>query len=114
MTTPKVSLIPAKFDSGGGGSDDGGVNERVAKLEAILPTLATGKDVEALRADMHKSFAESNRWTFGVVLGLLAIAVSILLFALNRASPLAPAQPIVIQLPAQPMPAPAVAPPTKQ
>jgi hypothetical protein len=38
--------------------------ERLAKLEAIIPTLATKADMEALRADVA-------RWTLATVIGLV-------------------------------------------
>jgi len=38
-------------------------NSRLARIEAILPTLATKADLEALRADI-------SRWTLATVMGL--------------------------------------------
>lgn len=58
-----------------------------ARVEAILPTLATRADVEAMRADV-------TRWMLATVIGLF-IGFSGLIVALTRApappSPVAPA-----------------------
>ncbi|GJJ03859.1 hypothetical protein RugamoR64_43970 [Duganella rhizosphaerae] len=49
-------------------------NERFAALEAhynaILPTLATKADIEALRAEMHKMSAETHKWMVASLIGL--------------------------------------------
>lgn len=80
-------------DPPGGGGDNGGMEARLAKLEATIPTLATREDlvreftgtrtemhreVAGLRAEMHREF-NSQTWriigamlTFG---GLLSAAV---------------------------------------
>ncbi|WP_332852416.1 hypothetical protein [Duganella sp. S19_KUP01_CR8] len=95
-------------------------NERFAALEAhynaILPTLATKADIEALRAEMHKMSAEGYRWMVASMVGMF-IGFGGLYFAANRtlderpvpvqAQPQPqPQQPIIIYLP-QPVPAPA-------
>lgn len=56
-------IIDGKFrkgdrpiDQGGGSGDDGGMEQRVAKLEAIVPTLATKVDLADLRTEMHRDF----------------------------------------------------------
>lgn len=49
-------------------------NERFAALEAhynaILPTLATKADIEALRAEMHKMSADTHKWMVASLIGL--------------------------------------------
>jgi hypothetical protein len=49
-------------------------SERFAALEAhynaILPTLATKADIEALRAEMHKMSADTHKWMVASLIGL--------------------------------------------
>ncbi|GJI94505.1 hypothetical protein RugamoR57_12230 [Duganella caerulea] len=87
-------------------------NERFAALEAhynaILPTLATKADIEALRAEMHKMSADTHKWMVASLIGLfigfggLGITLSQILkpqvqpATVQAATP--PAQPIVIYL----------------
>ncbi|MYM94232.1 hypothetical protein [Duganella vulcania] len=87
-------------------------NERFAALEAhynaILPTLATKADIEALRAEMHKMSADTHKWMVASLIGLfigfggLGITLSQILkpqvqpATVQAAAP--PAQPIVIYL----------------
>ena len=100
-----------QFAGGGEPPDNSEVKERIAKLEAVLPYLATKGDV---------SEAKTSIITFTAMFGaaLAAIAITVIVFAINRANPPQSAapqpQPIVIQLPAQPStPAPTVVPTTK-
>ena len=51
-------------------------NSRLARVEAILPTLATKADMEALRADIA-------RWTLATVIGLF-IGFSGLIMAMGN------------------------------
>jgi hypothetical protein len=71
---------------------------RVTRLEAILetvlPTLATKADVSAAIAEVKTDLIK-------VTLTGLAIAVGILIFAINRALPPQNPQPIVIYAPQQ-------------
>ncbi|WP_052689764.1 hypothetical protein [Xanthomonas albilineans] len=94
---------------GGGGGHDGDMEARIAKLEVIIPTLATKADVEVLRADLHKISSEMKGWFIAtavlVLVGLFTIAN--IMFSNVRSladRPAAASQPapIVIQLPAQP------------
>jgi len=78
--------------------------EFAARIDAILPTLATKADVEALRAD----FA---RWTLATVIGLFIGFGGLFVGITNTLKPATPAaaqggqqaqQPIVIYVPAAP------------
>lgn len=65
-------------DQRGGGGDDDGMEARVAKLEAIVPTLATKIDLADLRAEMHKEFTAQTWRIIGAMLtfgALLSTAV---------------------------------------
>lgn len=68
----------SRFDDGGKGGDDGGMEQRVANLEAIIPTLATKVDLADLRAEMHREFTAQTWRIIGAMLtfgGLLSAAV---------------------------------------
>jgi hypothetical protein len=76
-----------------------------ARIEAIMPTLATRADMEALRADVA-------RWTLATVIGLFIGFGGLFLAMSNSLKPSAATgmqtqQPIVIVLPAPPSPPPA-------
>jgi hypothetical protein len=76
-----------------------------ARIEAIMPTLATRADMVALRADVA-------RWTLATVIGLFIGFGGLFLAMSNSLKPSAPAgiqtqQPIVIVVPAAPAPPPA-------
>jgi hypothetical protein len=71
-----------------------------ARIEAIMSTLATRADMEALRADVA-------RWTLATVIGLFIGFGGLFLAMSNSLRPSAPAgiqtqQPIVIVVPAAP------------
>lgn len=99
---------------------DGGMEARVAKLEAIIPTLATKADVADLRSDFHKSTNDLIKWIVGTAFVGIALFITIMAFVLNNAVPKAstagPVQPapIVIQVPAPPPPAQLPIEPAKQ
>jgi hypothetical protein len=81
--------------------------ERLARIETRLGQTATKADLAALRAEMHKGFADMIKWVVGTAIVLGASAITVITFVLNYASPKAPAAqpaPIVIQLPALPPP----------
>ncbi|MBV6324428.1 hypothetical protein [Duganella violaceipulchra] len=94
-------------------------NERFAVLEAhynaILPTLATKADIEALRAEMHKMSADTHKWMVASLIGLfigfggLGITLGQILKPQAQSAAMQMAaqqpQPIIIYLP-QPLPAP--------
>lgn len=74
-----MSIVPGRWDQdnhkkpvepGDGGPHDGNMRERLARLEAILPTLATKADVEGVRTDLHKMDAAIVRWMLATVIGL--------------------------------------------
>lgn len=50
-------------DPPSGGGDNTGMEARLARIEAIIPTLATKADVADLRTDMHKEF-NAQTWKF--------------------------------------------------
>jgi len=78
-----------------------------ARIDAILPTLATKADVEALRAYIESIRADIARWTLATVIGLF-IGFGGLFMAMSNALKPAPAPaqqaqpPIVIYAPAPP------------
>ncbi len=73
-----------RVDKSGGGGNDGGMDrERIAKIEAILPTLATKSDLQELRADFYKSQHEMLKWFLGVSIALGAVLVSLGSVAVN-------------------------------
>lgn len=84
-----------RVDNTGGGGNDGGMDrERIARIEAIIPTLATKADLQELRGDMksqmqelradfHKSQHEMMKWFLGVAIALGAVLVSLGSVAVN-------------------------------
>ena len=72
------------------------MDERLAALEAhfnaILPTLATKADIEALRADMYRMSTDTHRWMLASMIGMF-LGFGGLYFAASRdlRSPPAPA-----------------------
>ncbi|QDY50440.1 hypothetical protein [Stenotrophomonas maltophilia] len=111
---------------GGEPPDDGGMRERVAKIEATLASLATKADVEALRSDLRTDFRDvSNdvkKWTLTTswtviavgVIGLFGLLFTIYnankLAAKETEKPAATLAPIIIQMPTPAAPAPAPVP----
>lgn len=82
--------------------------ERVARVEAVLPLLATKGDVSEAKASIVM-------WMAGVIAASTAIIVAVLVFAINRANPPQSQQqqaPVVIY--PQPVPAPQPNPPASQ
>lgn len=84
-------------------------NIRLAKIEARLELMATKADLEALRVEMHKGFAEMIKWMVGTAIVLGGTGLTVITFVLNnavpKAPPPAPQPPVVVY--AQPAPAPA-------
>jgi hypothetical protein len=83
-----------------------------ARIDAILPTLATKADLSGLRADMEAMRADVARWTLATVIGLFIGFGGLFLAMSNSLKPSAPTgmqtqQPIVIVVPAPPAPPPA-------
>lgn len=112
------------IETGGGPPNDGHMDERLAKLEGIIPNLATKVDVEALRGDLHKMDASIVRWMIATILTLF-LGFAGLFFTMQNsihagmaraAQPAAPvaapaSPPIIIQMPPQQIQAPATAQP---
>lgn len=98
-------------DSKGGGSGSmGKMEERLAaveksiiRLEAVLPTLAT-------KADVHQATGELTRWIVGTGVAGIVLFVTLMTFVLNnaapKAAPAAQAAPVIVTVPAAPVPAP--------
>jgi hypothetical protein len=70
---------------------------RIAKLEELmadararLDQCATKADVEALRAEMHKGFADMIKWIVGTAIVLGGTGIVVITFVLNNAVPKAP------------------------
>lgn len=105
-----INLSPSTLplETGGGGGDSGGMNERVAKLEALIPTLATKADIGEVRGDLHKMDASIVRWMIATIVGLflgfagLFFTVSNLMKPSSSTVTPVSAQPIIIQVPAAP------------
>lgn len=96
-------------DSGGGPPHDGGMESRVAKLEAIIPTLATKADVAELRTDIERGQKENRTWMLATVIALFLGVLAVGNFIANglrsgHGAPAAQPAPIIIQIPAQPTP----------
>ena len=81
------------------------MNERIAKVEAVLPMLATKADISDAKYDIVK-------WLSAIILAVAAIGISVLLFALNRVSPPQTSAPPIVIYPSNP-PAPQSPPATK-
>lgn len=117
-----AKLIPLKTpgsmeglgSNSGGPPHNGDMDSRLAKLEALIPTLATKEEVVKLRgetregfadvrSDMHKNTAEIIKWVVGTAVVISVAAVTIITFVLNNASPKAPPAvpqpPIIINVP---------------
>ena len=115
MVTPNLRSVDTNYstpparhtiDDGGDGPQDGDVKERIAKLEALFPTLATKADLGELRADVHKVDASIKTWMIATVLGMIGAgaAMSFGLFNAARApvrvEATPPQPPIIITIPA--------------
>ncbi|SFA76891.1 hypothetical protein SAMN04515620_102245 [Collimonas sp. OK607] len=70
-----------------------------ARFDAILPTLATREDMQALKSEIHKIVGETHKWMRATVIGLF-MGFGGLFLAMSNALKTGPQQPIVIQLPA--------------
>lgn len=108
----KAKAIPV--DGGGGPPHNGDMDARLAKLEALIPTLSTKEEVaklrgetkegfadvrasvEGVRADMHKNTSEIIKWVVGTAIVISMAAITIMTFVLNNA---APKQPPAVQQP---------------
>lgn len=114
---PSPPEVP-NTSGGGGGGYDAGVSERIAKLEAILPSLATKADIEAVRVDFERGQKENRAWMLGTVLalfvGILGLGnflASGLRESMRPQTPQPSQAPIILQIPVQTAPQPAAAKP---
>lgn len=85
------------------------MESRLARLEALVPTLAT-------KADVEKASHDVTKWIVGTMVGGVGLFIVIMTFVLNNAVPKPPAQaaqaqPIIISVPPQ-APPPAQTPPS--
>lgn len=82
--------------------------ERLAGIETRLEEMVTKADMEALRVEMHKGFADLIKWMVGLAVVISATAITVMTFVLNnavpKAPPPAPQPPIIVY--AQPAPVP--------
>lgn len=94
---------------------DSYMSERISKVEAILPTLATKADIGEVRADLHKADASTKAWMVATAISLfLGFCGLILTLKSSVQAPLAPSPvgaPTIIQVPAYTQPAYANTPP---
>ena len=91
-------------DPGGGGGDDGSMNERVAVIEARLDNLATKAELSetkgTLLAAIERGISETQRWIIGTVIGLFLGFGGLFLAMSNALKPAPTTQPTVIIVPA--------------
>ena len=118
---------PAVDRGNGGGDDDGDMEARIAKLEAIAektgerlaaidarllkietmtPTLATKSDIADLKTDLHKQDGAIKGWMLTTVIGLF-LGFGGLFFAMSNAQkavapPSQPQQPVIVMVPQAP------------
>lgn len=83
--------------------------ERLAKIEARLEETATKADlndqINTLRVEMHKGFADMIKWVVGTAIVLGGTFLTVITFVLNNAVPKSPppaAQPPVVIYTQQP------------
>jgi hypothetical protein len=98
---------------GSGGGDNSGMDDErlrkvehaVERIDATLASVSSKADLETLRADMHKGFADSHKatndlikWIVGTAIVLGVAGITVMTFVLNNAVPKAAViQPIVLQ-----------------
>lgn len=102
-------------DASGQPPHNGDMDARLAKLEALIPTLSTKEEVvklrgetkegfadvrasiesvrgeikasiEAVRSDMHKNTSEIIKWVVGTAIAISMAAITIMTFVLNNAT----------------------------
>ncbi len=90
----------SSVDGGGGGSDNDPMGHRVTvletRLDTILPTLATKTDIGDTKTAISEAKADIVKWVVGTALAGIALALTVMTFVLNNASPKAPAPPPVV------------------
>lgn len=102
---------------GGGDPPDNGdmearvtaVEQSIARIDAVLPNLATKAELAELRADVHKGFADQTKWIIGTGFAGIAVFITVMTFVLNNATPkqsaaVPPQAPIIINVPQAPAP----------
>jgi hypothetical protein len=105
-----VPIITGKFPNFGRSGEPPGGDDlavRVAKIEAVLPMMATKADISDTKAAIAESKSDVIKWLAGLIFAAVALILSVTAFMLNRALPVAtqiPQQPIVIQIPSQVVP----------
>lgn len=94
------------IDGTGGPPNNSDMEKRLSSLEAIIPTLMTKSDGEALRADIHKMDASIKTWMLGTVItiiGTLLAAIFGVAQVFKGSQPATQAaQPTVIVVPSTP------------
>ena len=80
------------------------VDVRLARIEAVLPTFATKVDLQEIKADLQATKADLIKWVVGTAIGLGAVAITVMTFVLNNATPhtATPAAPLITQMPMAP------------
>lgn len=108
---------PAPPPSGGNGGSphndpmEPRISALEARLDTLVPTLATKGDLAELKTEMHKGFAEMIKWIVGSALAGIAVFITVMTFVLNNAVPKtpvaqsAPSTPIIINVPSAAAPA---------
>src|SRR5438477_2545649 len=105
-----MPIITGKFPNFGRSGEPPGGDDlplRVAKIEAVLPMMATKADIGDTKAAIAESKSDVIKWLAGLIFAAVALILSVTAFMLNPALPVTtqiPQQPIVIQMPVQAAP----------
>lgn len=93
----------SSFDPGGGGGDDGGMDSRVAALEARIDAVATKADLAdakgSLQSSIERGINETQRWMIATVVGLFIGFGGLFLAMSNALKPSGATTPTVIIVP---------------
>lgn len=129
-------IVPRPVATGGNPPNDGDMDAKIAALEATVKTLATKDEVQkgfgelraemqATRADIHKSMSDMKGWLIGVIITLFAaiafnqyrtdasVQANLTAMRQSQAAPTQAQQPTIVVIPPQPA-APTPAPQTPQ
>lgn len=82
-------------------SDDGGMEERLRKVEDAITRIDATMGHLSTKADLAEMKSELVKWVVGTAIALGSAAIVVMTFVLNHAAPKTPAQaplPIVIQV----------------
>ena len=63
------------------------VEQSIARIDSALPNLATKAELQELRSEVHKGFAEQTKWIVGTGAAGIAVFVTLMTFVLNNAVP---------------------------